>query len=61
MNKPKKIFDYMSRDYYDNLYGKISQKLMLGESVVLSDLSGCGGKFFLNLFLKFAKEDKLFD
>lgn len=58
--KKKTYYHYLPRNYFNNLYEKVSQKLVQGENVLVSSMVGCGGKTFLNLFLTLTKKDHLF-
>ncbi|MBU0708643.1 helix-turn-helix domain-containing protein [Patescibacteria group bacterium] len=51
----------LPRDYFNNLYPRVIEKLTKGENVLVSAMYGCGGKTFLNFFLRLAEENNLFD
>lgn len=57
----KSYYDVLPKDYFDNLYTKVAKALIRGENVLVSAMWGCGGKTFLNLFLRLARKEKLFD
>jgi len=58
--KIKNYYHYLPRDYFHNLYAKVADKLLKSENTCISVMYGCGGKTFLNLFLRLAEEDSLF-
>ncbi|OGM21074.1 hypothetical protein A2714_01950 [Candidatus Woesebacteria bacterium RIFCSPHIGHO2_01_FULL_38_9] len=57
----KSYFELLPRDYFDGLYEKVMKDLKKGDNVCVSAIYGTGNRTFLNLFFRFAEEDKIFD
>lgn len=56
----RSFYHYLPRNYFNNLYSHVAEKLKKSENVCVSVMYGCGSKTFLNFFLIVAKKDRLF-
>jgi hypothetical protein len=54
-------YEYLPKDYFGELYEKALHTLSRGNNVCISTLSGCGGRTFLNFFLKQKDTDTAFN
>ncbi len=57
----KTYYQCLPRDYFNNLYIKVSEKLLKGENVSISAVGGCGLNTAINFLLRLFEEDEVFD